>query len=114
MLVPVVVDAEHVIFLHAVFPGLVADVVQEHALVNDDVRLFLHVTGVAVAEVHVDVLQQLCRDHPGHVHAALSVGVKVEVHACVAVHALVPLRRPCDRLEPNALNDLVHLVAEHA
>ena len=77
---------------------------------DDDVRLFLHVTGVAVAEVHVDVLQQLCRDHPGHVHAALSVRVEVEVHTGVAVNALVTLRGARLRLQPQPLDHLVNLV----
>ena len=113
VLVAVVLDRQHVVLAHAVLACFVPYVVKEHPLLQDDVRLALHVAVVPVAEEYVDVLQQLCRDHAGHVHAALSVRVEVEVHTGVAVNALVALRGARLRLQTQPLDHLVNLVGQH-
>ena len=64
--------------------------------------------------IHVDVLQQLAGDRPGHRHAARGVGVEIEIQAGVTVHTLIPLGGSAHGLEVEPLYDVVNLRREHS
>ena len=73
----------------APFAGVVLALAYEHAPLDEDIGLCLHVAAVGVAEVHLRVLQHLHADSALGLLSGLHAAVPVGEQAAVAVHRRV-------------------------